>query len=229
MFYYLYKITNKINNKIYIGVHKTKNMNDGYMGSGKALLSAFELYGKDNFEKNIIAEYNSEEELFAAEASIVNEDFVKREDTYNISLGGCGGWSFVNSTISEETIEKRANGIRRHYEEAEDGYRCGTDNPFFGKTHTEETKKQISNNKKQFYANGGEHPKGNLGKSHTEETKKQISDRLKQTSSLLGKTGTLHPSGGTKWFNNGVSHIRSKEPPGGEWVEGRIFKARKKQ
>jgi group I intron endonuclease len=203
-------------------------MNDGYMGSGKALLSAFELYGKENFEKNILSEYDSEEDLFAAEASIVNEEFVSREDTYNMKLGGYGGWSFVNSTISDETIEKRAAGIRRNYEEAEDGYRCGPNSSFFGKTHTDETKRQLSIKKRDFYANGGVHPRGYQGKNHTEETKKQISERLKQTSSLIGKTGTLHPSGGTKWFNNGVIHIRSKEPPGDGWVEGRMFKSRKK-
>lgn len=37
MFYYLYEIRNNINGKIYVGVHKTKDINDGYMGSGKHL------------------------------------------------------------------------------------------------------------------------------------------------------------------------------------------------
>jgi group I intron endonuclease len=229
MFYYLYKVTNKINNKIYIGVHKTQNMDDGYMGSGKALLLAFRHYGKENFEKTIISEYNTEEEMFAAEADIVTEEFVLRKDTYNIKLGGCGGWSHVNSNISDEIIEKRAAGLRRHYEEAGTENRSGANNPFFGKTHNEQTKKQISEQKKEFYANGGAHPKGYLGKQHTEETKKQISERLKTTSSLIGKTGDLHPSSNTKWFNNGVDHIRSKESPGVGWVEGRIFKERKKR
>ena len=40
MYYYLYKITNKINQKVYIGVHTTSNMEDGYMGSGKYLKRA---------------------------------------------------------------------------------------------------------------------------------------------------------------------------------------------
>jgi len=31
----IYQITNKVNNKIYIGLHSTKDINDGYMGSGK--------------------------------------------------------------------------------------------------------------------------------------------------------------------------------------------------
>jgi len=40
MFYYLYEIKNLINNKIYVGVHKTNDLNDGYMGSGKVIRRA---------------------------------------------------------------------------------------------------------------------------------------------------------------------------------------------
>ena len=39
-YYYIYQITNLVNNKIYVGVHKTKDLNDGYMGSGKVIISA---------------------------------------------------------------------------------------------------------------------------------------------------------------------------------------------
>lgn len=85
---------------IYIGKHETENVNDCYMGSGLRIRRAIEKYGVDNFEKTILFECSSQEEMNQKEAEIVNEDFISREDVYNIKLGGEGGWDYLNNPDS---------------------------------------------------------------------------------------------------------------------------------
>ena len=54
MFYTVYKTTNLLNNKIYIGLHETEDLNDSYLGSGILLKQAIKKYGSNNFKKEIV-------------------------------------------------------------------------------------------------------------------------------------------------------------------------------
>jgi hypothetical protein len=109
MYYLIYKITNRINNKIYIGCHKTEDKDDGYMGSGVILKRAYEKYGETHFEKEILFECKTEDEMFSIEEDIVNEEFVARLDTYNIALGGkCGSWYTDITQKNQKRVEKKA-------------------------------------------------------------------------------------------------------------------------
>lgn len=93
--YLVYKTTNLVNGKIYIGKHETDNLDDGYLGSGILIQRAIEKYGKENFKREILFECSSREEMNAKEAELVNEEFLKLDDVYNIKLGGEGGWDYV--------------------------------------------------------------------------------------------------------------------------------------
>jgi hypothetical protein len=96
MFFYLYQITNLVNNKIYIGVHSTKDINDGYMGSGVNIQSAIKKYGIKNFNKVILFTFDNVEDMYAKEKEIVTEEFLLRKDTYNLRIGGTGGFDYIN-------------------------------------------------------------------------------------------------------------------------------------
>jgi len=224
MIYYLYKITNMINNKIYIGVHKTENINDGYMGSGKIIKHAVEKYGIHNFKKEILEYFSDFNSALKRESEIVTEDFLSRQDVYNLRRGGLGGFDFITKNklnLTPEALQKRINSIKMSYKL----------NPriYVGKKHSEETKKILSEKRKEFFDNGGQHPRGMLGKKHSEQTKKHVSEVLREKSSLIGKKGLEHPTGGTKWYNDGIKHIRADKHPGLGWNEGRIFKKRNRK
>lgn len=90
--YYLYKITTP-NRKVYIGI--TGNIEERWRHHctpssdyKSAVGAAIQKYGKDQVNFEVIKEFNSENEALKAEAEIVDSDFVKSKNTYNLCLGG---------------------------------------------------------------------------------------------------------------------------------------------
>ena len=67
------------------------------MGSGIVIKSAIKKYGLENFTKCILETFETETQMYIREAEIVNIDFILREDTYNIALGGQGGDRWTNN------------------------------------------------------------------------------------------------------------------------------------
>lgn len=93
--YTVYKITNQINQKFYIGVHKTSNPHDSYMGSGVAIKNAIKKHGIESFKKEILFITESKEEAYDRERELtVNYD---RSSNYNMKLGGVGGFTRENA------------------------------------------------------------------------------------------------------------------------------------
>lgn len=114
--FYLYKIKNNINNKIYIGVRSSERdfLSIGYYGGGVAIRNAVKFYGRKNFTRTVIKEFSTKQEAYDAEAFLVNKDFVKRKDVYNIRTGGIlGSTKTASSEVAVKSLDK--NGNIEHY------------------------------------------------------------------------------------------------------------------
>lgn len=94
--YTVYKTVCLVNQKFYIGVHKTDDPNDSYLGSGKYLKHAIAKYGVENFRKEVLAVFEVADEAFALERALVTRELVESKQCYNIKLGGEGGFDFIN-------------------------------------------------------------------------------------------------------------------------------------
>lgn len=107
--YHIYQITNNVNGKIYIGAHKGA-VDDGYMGSGRALKAAIKKYGREAFTKTILCECESASAMYDKEREMVDDAFVARRDTYNINRGGAGG----DALWTQERKDRRDNKLRAY-------------------------------------------------------------------------------------------------------------------
>lgn len=85
---YIYLITNQINNKQYIGQHTTKNLLDGYSGSGKLLKHAYKKYGMEHFIFEILEFIETKYELDLAEQKYISLFQTMIPSGYNIQAGG---------------------------------------------------------------------------------------------------------------------------------------------
>jgi hypothetical protein len=208
MYYTVYKITNKINGKFYIGTHKTKRLDDNYSGSGKYLKYAQEKYGIENFNKEILFVFDTAEEMYAKEAEIVNAEFLAEENTYNLKLGGFGGFDYLNEWVENPTKSKQ------HMKMMSNSVHIDVKRKSASKAHQKYVELLVANGGKQWF----NHPKGFLGKQHTDESKFKIK------SSLQGHgAGNKNSQFGTIWITNGSESKKiksSSEIPDG-WRKGR--------
>jgi hypothetical protein len=205
MLYTIYQVTNLLNGKIYIGKHQTTNPNDSYYGSGAAIKKSIAKHGKDNFKKEVLFVFKTEEEMNAKETELITEEFVARSDTYNMGVGGEGGAHFKGKSHSVETIARIKQTLSSDESKqklAEAGRKAGSlskgrklsttarrnmsdgaRNRELGREVHDETKKKISDSLKKFNSeNPGYHKnlKKRIRKPLSEETKKKLSDRKKE-------------------------------------------------
>ncbi|MEB5649006.1 GIY-YIG nuclease family protein [Mammaliicoccus sciuri] len=186
--YVVYKITNKINGKIYIGMTNDVKRRWRYGGieyrpplksdRHRPFWNAIQKYGWDNFTKEIMISGLTKEDAFEKEIQMIKEfDSTNKKIGYNLSPGGNGGIVYK--------VHPRG---------------------MLGKTHTLENKNKhrlfMSDKRNNPMYNGKTiwgvthpHPKGMKGKKHSEEKRRQISETLKRKGPNRKKVKAKLPNG----------------------------------
>ena len=127
---------------------------EGYRREGTKFYNAIKKYGWDSFNHEVLetVEANSKEELIQ-KLKELEKYYIDKYDSfvngYNMTRGG-------------DDV-----GLNR-----------GESHHFYGKTHSEETRRKLSEARKKFYIDGGEHPRGMLGKTHSENYKQRLSEEM---------------------------------------------------
>lgn len=144
-------------NHYYIGQHKTKNLNDKYMGSGKKVKDIYKKYGKDKAEKKLLAITGDEKSCNILEVFFIKE-YIKiygNKQVLNITEGGVG-IRIMDSIFKSEILRKSHNSLKKHWKEHPEDFLernkkiskklLGNKNGTFRKNTkcSEETKKKIS-------------------------------------------------------------------------------------
>jgi len=134
----IYKTTNLINNKIYIGKRiftKEKFFKNKYYGSGKLLKDAIRKYGLENFDREVLEEVENElldqREIYWIEKYNANN----KEIGYNLTKGGNSKYGRKIGAMSDETKEKISKSVSKYLND--------NGHPFQNKNHKAETKEKI--------------------------------------------------------------------------------------
>jgi hypothetical protein len=210
----IYKTTNLINGKFYIG--KDEKNNPNYIGSGLHLIRAIEKYGKHNFSKEIIDTASSREELNEKEIYWIEQTNAIKLG-YNIAPGGTGGNVLKDASVESILEWKRKIGIKASRKRTDEeraaiskGRLCIT----FSEEHKENIKKSRANqiiteeHKKNI-------SKGLTGRIQSEETKEKISIAnkgkvfTKEHREKIRKNRATQtpPTQGKKCMNNGIINV----------------------
>lgn len=172
-YHYLYMITNKVNGKIYIGIHSTMNLDDGYSGSGLLLKRTFKKYGINNFQKEILEFYNTRKELAEKEHELVNEAFAESDNTYNLVVGGNPKETWDYRTQIDRMSASASERAKRMW--AQPGFR----EKMLQKLHSEEHRKKRSEITKAIWNREGYREKHNAivnSKEYREATSKRVKE-----------------------------------------------------
>lgn len=188
------------------------------MGSGIYLNRSIKKHGIENFTKEILHVFDNPEDMFAKEAEIVNADFLAEENTYNLKLGGMGGWDYINATLTPEQLSARGKAGREATNKVLREKLGPNWSMILSRRSTQKLKNLLKEDPNYIRDRT---PDVWTGRKHTEDTKQKMRDSHK------GKhNGKKNSQYGKMWITNETESRSIKKdssiPPG--WRKGRVIK-----
>jgi group I intron endonuclease len=152
----IYKTTNTLNGRFYIGMHSTQNIDDGYLGSGRRLKAEINKYGKEHFVREVLEILPSRELLKEREKMIVCSLLIADPLCLNLKNGGEGGGKLWSTEHAEKFQAAGTEATKRRHKEIGQPQECldalargrkpiSRENScdWNGRTHSEETKAKM--------------------------------------------------------------------------------------
>lgn len=208
----VYLTTNLVNGKQYVGSHRTKNINDSYIGSGYALIKSIKKYGKENFKREILEYCDDIKEARKLEQIYIEKYNTLTPNGYNISpTGGMGEWCGKHS---DESLVKMSISQKKRFDNIEEKEKIskrfsGTYEDLYGKVKSDKMK-----NEKSIFFQKNNPIKGkfgennpNFGSKRTEESKKKMSESLKDKPKSEEHKKSLSKA----WEKRRINHPVSEE------------------
>jgi group I intron endonuclease len=137
--YKIYKITNKTNGHFYIGytkltLEKRFKLHTKATTNRMPIVSAIKKYGVDNFNIELLCEFNNKLDATTCEIKLIEE----LKPNYNIHPGGTGGSMYgpMNGMYGKKHTDTWIKNKSKSM--------SGKNNPMYNKTHTDEVKKILS-------------------------------------------------------------------------------------
>jgi hypothetical protein len=182
------------------------------MGSGKVIKRAIEKHGISNFKKDILEYFDDSHAMYAREKQIVTDEFLLREDTYNIMRGGHGGFDYIN---------KNNLGVTDHWKNNPESHIIGS---IKGGNKTKELKKGIHDPNNRF--------KGWVNEEHqtlttiAAQSQEARDKRINTFNEINHQSGEKNSQFATRWITNNIENKKIKKtdtlPIG--WKYGRVIR-----
>lgn len=215
LYYTIYKTTNLVNGKFYIGKHQTTDLNDSYVGSGTMLWKSIKKHGIENFKKEILFIFDTESEMNSKEKEILTIEFLEenKNNCYNMIPGGQGGFSHLNDGSDEHLKRCSVAGMKgmaslRNKEETD---------PDYAKYISEFRSEHL---RKLFFTGKLDHVRRFAGKIHSENTKAKLSELAKL------RISEKNSQYGTCWITDGFINKKIRKTDLDIWIERGYYKGR---